>query len=576
VKAQIRIAEGGRIGQLEETGIPEQAAIPLNGHALQCRITTENPENSFIPDYGRITAYRGAFGFGIRVDGGTAYSGAVVTRYYDPLLEKVTAWAPSPPEVIARMVRALREYRIRGVATNLAFLEAVLNHPKFRAVEYTTRFIDETPELFRFTKRRDRATKLLSYIADVSVNGHPEAKGRPRPPANARRPEAPRFAAAPVDGAKQLFDKLGPKAFAEWMRGQRRVLVTDTTMRDAHQSLLATRMRSFDIVGSAEACARGLPQLLSLECWGGATFDVAMRFLTEDPWERLAALRERIPNLLLQMLLRGANGVGYTNYPDNVVRYFVQQAAAAGIDLFRIFDCFNWIENMRVSIDAVGEAGKLAEGAICYTGDILDPSRAKYSLAYYVDLAKQLERAGCHILGIKDMAGVLKPAAARVLVKALKEAVGTAAAPAHARHRRHRGRQRARGHRHRRRCGRCRHGHHVRHDLPTLPRFAGGGAAPHRARHQARSRGHPADQLLLGGCAHSVHGLRKRSQVRRLRGLSARDARRPVHQHQGAGARPRPGDALARSREGLSGRQRSLRRHRQGHALRPRSSATWR
>jgi len=424
VKAQIRIAEGGRIGQLEETGIPEQSAIPLNGHALQCRITTENPENSFIPDYGRITAYRGAFGFGIRVDGGTAYSGAVVTRYYDPLLEKVTAWAPSPQEVIARMVRALREYRIRGVATNLAFLEAVLNHPKFRAVEYTTRFIDETPELFRFTKRRDRATKLLTYIADVSVNGHPEAKGRPRPPANARRPEAPRFAAAPADGAKQLFDKLGPQGFAAWMREQRRVLITDTTMRDAHQSLLATRMRSFDIVGSAEACARGLPQLLSLECWGGATFDVAMRFLTEDPWERLAALRERVPNLLLQMLLRGANGVGYTNYPDNVVRYFVQQAADAGIDLFRIFDCFNWIENMRVSIDAVGAAGKLAEGAICYTGDILDPARAKYSLAYYVDLAKQLERAGCHILGIKDMAGVLKPAAARVLVKALKEAVG--------------------------------------------------------------------------------------------------------------------------------------------------------
>ena len=424
VKAQIRIAEGGRIGQLEETGIPEQEAIPLNGHAMQCRITTENPENSFIPDYGRITAYRGAFGFGIRVDGGTAYSGAVVTRYYDPLLEKVTAWAPTPGEVIARMTRALREYRIRGVATNLAFLEAVLSHPKFKAAEYTTRFIDETPELFQFAKRRDRATKLLTYVADVSVNGHPEVKGRPRPPANARRPEAPRFAAAPVDGAKQLFDKLGAKGFADWMRGQRRVLVTDTTMRDAHQSLLATRMRSFDIVGIAEACARGLPQLLSLECWGGATFDVAMRFLTEDPWERLAALRERVPNLLLQMLLRGANGVGYTNYPDNVVRYFVQQAAGAGIDLFRIFDCFNWVENMRVSIDAVGAAGKLAEGAICYTGDILDPKRAKYSLAYYVDLAKQLERAGCHILGIKDMAGLLKPAAARVLIKALKDAVG--------------------------------------------------------------------------------------------------------------------------------------------------------
>src|SRR5215468_693996 len=424
VKAQIRIAEGGRIGQLEETGIPEQSAVPLNGHAMQCRITTENPENSFIPDYGRITAYRGAFGFGIRVDGGTAYSGAVVTRYYDPLLEKVTAWAPTPGEVIARMTRALREYRIRGVATNLAFLEAVLSHPKFRAVEYTTRFIDETPELFHFTKRRDRATKLLTYIADVSVNGHPEANGRPRPPANARRPEAPRFAAAPADGAKQLFDKLGPEAFAGWMRDQRPVLVTDTTMRDAHQSLLATRMRSFDIVGIAAACARGLPQLLSLECWGGATFDVAMRFLTEDPWERLATLRERIPNILLQMLLRGANGVGYTNYPDNVVRFFVRQAAQAGVDVFRIFDCFNWVENMRVAIDAVRDAGKLAEGAICYTGDILDPDRTKYSLDYYVALARELENTGCHILGLKDMAGLLKPAAARLLVKALKEEVG--------------------------------------------------------------------------------------------------------------------------------------------------------
>jgi len=424
VKAQIRIAEGGLVGHVEETGIPAQSAIGRMGHAMQCRITTENPENNFIPDYGRITAYRGAFGFGIRIDGGTAYSGAVVTRYYDPLLEKVTAWAPTPAEVIARMVRALREYRIRGVATNLAFLEAVLNHPKFRTNDYTTRFIDETPELFQFTKRRDRATKLLTYIADVTINGHPEVKGRPRPPAGARRPEAPRFAAAPIDGAKQIFDRLGPQGFADWMRQERRVLVTDTTMRDAHQSLLATRMRSFDITGVARAYACGLPQLLSLECWGGATFDVAMRFLTEDPWERLATLRESIPNILLQMLLRGANGVGYTNYPDNVVRFFVHQAAQAGVDVFRIFDCFNWVENMRIAIDAVGEAGKIAEGAICYTGDILDPTRPKYDLAYYVGLARELERAGCHVLGVKDMAGLLKPAAARTLIKALKEAVG--------------------------------------------------------------------------------------------------------------------------------------------------------
>jgi pyruvate carboxylase len=424
VKAQIRIAEGGRIGNLAETGVPAQADIRLSGHALQCRITTENPENNFIPDYGRITAYRGAFGFGIRTDGGTAYSGAVVTRFYDALLEKVTAWAPTPEEAIARMDRALREYRIRGVATNLAFLEALLNHPDFRANDYTTRFIDNTPALFAVQKRRDRATKLLRYIADVTVNGHPETRGKKRPPADARAPEAPRFGHERADGTKQLLDRLGPKKFADWMLAEKRALVTDTTMRDAHQSLLATRMRSYDIVNAAKAYSVALPQLLSLECWGGATFDVAMRFLSEGPWERLRLVRERVPNVLLQMLLRGANGVGYTNYPDNVVKFFVKQAAAGGVDLFRIFDCLNWVENMRVAIDAVCESGRLAEGAICYTGDILDPDRAKYSLNYYVALAKELEAAGCHILSIKDMAGLLKPSAAGILVQALKAEIG--------------------------------------------------------------------------------------------------------------------------------------------------------
>ena len=424
VKAQIRIAEGRHIGRLEETGIPEQKDIRLLGHALQCRITTENPENNFIPDYGRITAYRGAMGFGIRVDGGTAYSGAIVTRFYDPLLEKVTAWAATPEEVIRRMDRALLEYRIRGVATNLAFLHNIITDPHFIANEYTTRFIDETPSLFDFKKRKDRATKLLTWIADVTVNGHPETRGRAKPPATARAPVVPYYPDSPVpDGTRQRFDSLGAKAFAEWMRNEQRVLFTDTTMRDAHQSLIATRMRTRDIVAAAEAYAKGLPQLLSLECWGGATFDVAMRFLSEDPWERLALVRERAPNLLTQMLLRGANGVGYTNYPDNVVKYFVRRAAQ-GIDLFRIFDCLNWVENMRVSIDAVCETGKLAEGAICYTGDILDPDRAKFSLNYYVGVARELERAGCHILAIKDMAGLLLPAAARVLVKTLREEVG--------------------------------------------------------------------------------------------------------------------------------------------------------
>lgn len=424
VKAQIRILEGAVIGT-PESGVPPQEKIVLNGHALQCRITTEDPEQNFVPDYGRITAYRGATGFGIRLDGGTAYSGAVITRFYDPLLEKLTAWAPTPDEAIARMHRALREFRIRGVATNLAFLENVITHPKFLDSSYTTRFIDQTPELFAQVRRRDRATKILTYVADVTVNGHPEVKDRPKPHADALKPAVPNFGSGPIpNGTRQRLDLDGPVAFAKWMRTERRVLVTDTTMRDAHQSLLATRMRSHDIAAAAEAYARGLPSLLSLECWGGATFDVAMRFLTEDPWERLADIRAKAPNILLQMLLRGSNGVGYANYPDNVVRFFVRQAAAGGVDLFRVFDCLNWVENMRVSIDAVAEANKLCEGAICYTGDLLDPRRAKYSLKYYVSLAKELEAAGCHIIGIKDMAGLLKPAGARVLVKALREEVG--------------------------------------------------------------------------------------------------------------------------------------------------------
>ena len=421
VKAQIHILEGAAIGT-PQSGVPAQEDIRLNGNALQCRITTEDPEQNFIPDYGRITAYRGATGFGIRLDGGTAYSGAVITRFYDPLLEKVTAWAPTAEEAIRRMDRALREFRIRGVATNLTFLEAIIGHPKFRDNSYTTRFIDETPELFTQVKRRDRATKLLNYLADVTVNGHPETRGRALPNPEAAAPRVPYVDAPVPDGTKQRLDAVGPDKFARWMREQDRVLVTDTTMRDAHQSLLATRMRTQDIARIAGVYARALPQLLSLECWGGATFDVAMRFLTEDPWERLALVREGAPNLLLQMLLRGANGVGYTNYPDNVVRHFVRQAAAGGIDLFRVFDCLNWVDNMRVAMDAVRGEGKLCEATICFTGDILDPDRAKYDLNYYVGMAGELEKAGAHIIAVKDMAGLLKPAAARALFKALREA----------------------------------------------------------------------------------------------------------------------------------------------------------
>ncbi|HEV7255289.1 MAG TPA: pyruvate carboxylase [Mesorhizobium sp.] len=421
VKAQIHVLDGFAIGT-PESGVPRQEDIQLNGHALQCRITTEDPEQNFIPDYGRITAYRGATGFGIRLDGGTAYSGAVITRFYDPLLEKVTAWAPTPGEAIARMDRALREFRIRGVATNLTFLEAIIGHPRFRDNSYTTRFIDETPELFAQVKRQDRATKLLNYLADVTVNGHPEARGRPKPNPEIAPPTVPYLNGEVPAGAKQRLDTLGPEKFARWMRDQPQVLVTDTTMRDAHQSLLATRMRTHDIASIAPVYARALPQLLSLECWGGATFDVAMRFLTEDPWERLALVRKGAPNLLLQMLLRGANGVGYTNYPDNVVRHFVREAAGAGIDLFRVFDCLNWVENMRVAMDAVRAENRLCEAAICYTGDIRDPARAKYDLNYYVGLARELEAAGAHIIAVKDMAGLLKPGSARVLFKALREA----------------------------------------------------------------------------------------------------------------------------------------------------------
>jgi pyruvate carboxylase len=422
VRAQILITEGKTIAQA--TGKDSQAGIVLTGHALQCRITTEDPQNNFIPDYGRITAYRPANGMGIRLDGGTAYSGGVITRYYDSLLVKVTAKAQTPEAAIARMDRALREFRIRGVSTNIAFVENLLKHPTFLNDTYTTRFIDETPELFQFDKRLDRATKILTYIADITVNGHPETTGRPTPAADLRQPKAPACKVDPAPGTRQLLDKQGPQAVADWMAAQKQLLITDTTMRDGHQSLLATRMRSIDMIRVAPTYAANLPQLFSLECWGGATFDVAYRFLQECPWQRLRDLRAAVPNVMTQMLLRASNGVGYTNYPDNVVQAFVRQAAETGVDVFRVFDSLNWVENMRVAMDAVLEANKVCEGAICYTGDILNPNRAKYNLQYYVEMGKQLKAAGAHILGVKDMAGLLKPAGARVLFKALKEEVG--------------------------------------------------------------------------------------------------------------------------------------------------------
>jgi len=423
VQAQILIAEGKTIA--EATGKESQADVTLNGHALQTRVTTEDPQNNFIPDYGRITAYREATGMGIRLDGGTAYSGGVITRYYDSLLTKVTAWAPTPEKAIARMDRALREFRIRGVSTNIAFVENLLKHPTFLSDEYTTKFIDETPELFAFSKRRDRGTKVLTYIADVTVNGHPETKDKPRPPASARTPVPPvREVENPAYGTRNLLEQKGPQAVADWMKAQPQLLLTDTTMRDGHQSLLATRMRSIDMINVAPSYAAHLPQLFSVECWGGATFDVAYRFLQECPWQRLRDLRAAMPNLMTQMLLRASNGVGYTNYPDNVVQEFVRVAANTGVDVFRVFDSLNWVENMRVAMDAVVEAEKVCEGTICYTGDLNDPERSKYDLKYYVEMGKALRDAGAHVLGLKDMAGLLKPAAARTLITALKQEVG--------------------------------------------------------------------------------------------------------------------------------------------------------
>ena len=421
VQAQILISEG--YGLAEATGKTSQNDIKLNGHALQTRITTEDPQNNFIPDYGRITAFREATGMGIRLDGGTAYSGGVITRYYDSLLVKVTAWAPTPEKAISRMDRALREFRIRGVSTNIAFVENLLKHPTFLNYEYTTKFIDTSTDLFEFSKRRDRGTKVLNYIADITVNGHPETVDRSKPPSDLKSIRSPAATVEPGYGTRNLLDEKGPKAVANWMLEQKRLLLTDTTMRDGHQSLLATRMRSLDMINAAPFYSSKLPKLFSVECWGGATFDVAYRFLQECPWQRLRDIRAAMPNIMTQMLLRASNGVGYTNYPDNVVESFVKEAAK-GIDVFRVFDSLNWVENMRVAMNAVLETNKICEASICYTGDILNPERAKYDLKYYVSMAKELEAAGAHILGLKDMAGLLKPAAATMLIKTLKTEIG--------------------------------------------------------------------------------------------------------------------------------------------------------
>ncbi|ARA97283.1 pyruvate carboxylase [Geobacillus thermodenitrificans] len=422
VQSQILIADGCSLHS-HEVGIPKQEDIRINGYAIQSRVTTEDPLNNFMPDTGKIMAYRSGGGFGVRLDAGNGFQGAVITPYYDSLLVKLSTWALTFEQAARKMLRNLREFRIRGIKTNIPFLENVVQHPKFLSGEYDTSFIDTTPELFVFPRRKDRGTKMLTYIGTVTVNGFPGIGKKKKPVFD--KPRLPKLSEAePIPaGTKQILDKHGPEGLVRWIQEQPRVLLTDTTFRDAHQSLLATRVRTVDLVRAAEPTARLLPNLFSLEMWGGATFDVAYRFLKEDPWDRLLKLRERIPNVLFQMLLRSANAVGYKNYPDNVIREFVEKSAHAGIDVFRIFDSLNWVKGMTVAIDAVRQSGKIAEAAICYTGDILDPSRSKYNLDYYKALAKELEQAGAHILAIKDMAGLLKPQAAHVLISALKETV---------------------------------------------------------------------------------------------------------------------------------------------------------
>ncbi|MEX2381029.1 MAG: pyruvate carboxylase [Opitutales bacterium] len=425
VRAQIQVAEGHSLHS-REVAFPEQEKVARNGFAIQCRITTEDPENAFTPDYGKILSYRSAAGFGIRLDGAMGDTGSVITPFYDSLLVKVTASGPDFDTALRRMDRALREFRIRGVKTNIPFLENVIHHDVFQAGEATTRMIDTTPELFSFGPRRDRASKLLAYLGNVIVNGNPQLKGRKvehTPP----RPVPPAYdhKAGPPAGTRDYLLKHGPEKFARWTLEQEKLLITDTTLRDAHQSLLAARLRTFDMLAVADAVSRRASGLYSLEMWGGATFDTSMRFLHEDPYQRLRLLREKIPNICFQMLLRGANGVGYSNYPDNVVNEFISHAAEAGIDIFRIFDSLNYLPNLKVAMDAVvNKTGAVCEAAICYSGDILDPARQKYSLKYYVDLAKELEKMGAHVLAIKDMAGLCKPYAATRLVKALKEEIG--------------------------------------------------------------------------------------------------------------------------------------------------------
>ncbi|MCI1823783.1 MAG: pyruvate carboxylase [Megasphaera sp.] len=421
VQTQIKVAEGYALDS-EEIGIPSQDAVQCRGNAIQCRITTEDPMNNFMPDSGKLMVYRSGGGFGVRLDSGNAYTGAVITPYYDSLLVKATTWGLSHHIAVQKMIRELKEFRIRGVKTNIGFLINVLQHPQFVSGEYNVEFIDDNPGLFNLPVVHDRGTKLLKYIGNTTINGY--TAGGPVAKPDFEPLEMPDKAAGDYPkGSKQIFDSMGPEKFSRWILDQKKVLLTDTTMRDAHQSLFATRVRTIDMLRVLETASKRQPNMFSYECWGGATFDVAYRFLHEDPWDRLRQMREKAPNILLQMLIRGANAVGYTSYADNVVKQFVELSAKNGIDIFRIFDSLNSLDNMYGAIQAVRENGKIAEVALCYTGDILNPARPKYNLQYYVTMAKELQKAGANIIAIKDMAGLLKPEATYQLVTALKDAV---------------------------------------------------------------------------------------------------------------------------------------------------------
>lgn len=424
VKAQLFIAGGYKLSD-KQIKIYSQESIKVTGYALQCRITTEDPAKDFKPDYGTITTYRSASGFGIRLDAGSIYQGVSISPFFDSMLVKVSALSRTLDGSCRKMRRALAEFRIRGVETNMAFLNNILKHPTFRQGKVTVNFIKNEPSLFEFVEPRNRANKLVEFLGEIIVNGNPDVKKKdlnktfPTPviPAITKMDTYPK-------GTKDLLTELGPEKFSQWLKKENKIHYTDTTMRDAHQSLLATRMRTTDMMKVAEVYAKTFPDIFSMEVWGGATFDVCLRFLQENPWERLELLRKAMPNVLLQMLIRGSNGVGYTAYPDNLIEKFVAQSWESGVDIFRIFDSLNWMKSLAPCIEHVRKhTNGLAEGSLCYTGDILDPTKTKYDLKYYVQLAKDIENAGAHILGVKDMAGLLKPQAAFELISALKSEI---------------------------------------------------------------------------------------------------------------------------------------------------------